>query len=206
MLQVFAAFDGVRPESLHADPLPLGVEERAQVIVIAEHYMKYALGSYGWMLYSYRKGGRCFSCTPCAIGELCTCWCRRYGSFFGAQNDRGAPGHRGDNCCRTNHSALLRTVWEFGSGGGQSAKGPAPDSVPPPRSECRVVYASWTVSVDDANPLTYTQPHTEKGEGQRHSVVALWHWSDSSYGFFSCLMSCCVNRLRSCLERRTPWC
>ena len=160
MLQVFAAFDGLRPESLQADPLPLGVEERAQVIAIAEHYMKYALGSYGWMLYAYRKGGRCFSCTPCAIGELCTCWCHRDDSFFAARHDHRGTGYRDDNCCHTNHSALLRTVWEFGNGGGQSAKGPAPNSVPPPRSECRVVYASWTVSVDYANQLTYATTHT----------------------------------------------
>eukprot|EP01043_Picozoa_sp_COSAG02_P000889 COSAG02_NODE_18_length_54986_cov_345.599322_23_plen_1085_part_00 len=140
----FAAFEGVRPEWQHADPLPLGVEERAQVVSRAEHFMKFALGSYGWMLYAYRKGGKCFSCAPCAIGELCTCCCCRQGRFYGPKHDRGVPGHKDDNCCLTNHSALLRTVWEFGRGGGQNARGPTTKDVPPPRTECRVVYASWT--------------------------------------------------------------
>lgn len=147
-VQVFAAFDGLRPEVEHADPLPLGVEERAQVISTAEHYMKYALGVYGWMLYAYRKGGVGFSCAPCAISELCTCCCCRQERFYGPQGNHGKRvGYKDDNCCHTNTSALLRTVWEFGRGGGQNGKGPAPDELPPSRSEYRVVYASWTVSV-----------------------------------------------------------
>ena len=153
---VFAAFEGVRAEPEQADPQPLGVDERARVVGSAEHYLKYALGSYGWMLYAYRKGGRCFSTAPCAIGELCPCpccCCSRQQRFYGEGGS--ATGYKDDNCCRTNHTALLRTVWEFGGGGGQDGKGPNEGGrcgsksksglppLPPPRSECRVVYASW---------------------------------------------------------------
>ena len=133
----FAAFEGVRPESEHAPPHPLSAKERLEVVGTARHYMTFALGSYGWMLYAYllrgmnvyaiqilqfthalgsmydmctprsryRRGGRCFSCAPCAIGTLCPC-CGSPNVQSAACHGSGV-GFKDDNCCRFNQNALL---------------------------------------------------------------------------------------------------
>ena len=140
----FAAFEGIRPEHEHAPPRPLDKAERGEVVGAAQHFMKYALGVYGWMLYAYRKAGPCLLQAPCQMCTLCPCFQREhYEQTLGPRCGccpTEAVGYRDDRCCRFDNTALLRTVWEFGGGGAPTAE----SMRAPPRSEARVVYASWT--------------------------------------------------------------
>eukprot|EP01043_Picozoa_sp_COSAG02_P033678 COSAG02_NODE_2312_length_9165_cov_13.956872_4_plen_149_part_00 len=90
-----------------------GLQVQADIGAVRDlqYFMRFALGVYGWLLHAFRHAHKGLICAPCALSKLapcvqagCSCLCTKRNL-----------GVQGDNCCRCNQTAVLKTFGEFWS-------------------------------------------------------------------------------------------
>ena len=74
-----------------------------------QYFLRFALGVYGWLLDAFRHAHKGLICAPCALCKLTPCVQSGCSCFCTTRN----LGVHGDNCCRCNQTAVLKTFGEF---------------------------------------------------------------------------------------------